>query len=308
MQTMSGKPDFLFIGTAKAGTTSIGEYLLQHPKVRIPMKETFFFMRDVYERNHLDYPAQRDPREYVLETESYEALYPDARDIIYGEVGTGYLYHHSVAIPRIMETFGPDIPILVILRNPVDRCYSSYRHFTKDMHETLDFRSALEKEDERISSGWDFMWHHRAMGYYAEQIEPFLKTFNRVKILLYDDLKEDPEGLMREVFEFIGVPSLDELDLSKRHNPSGAPKSERLQRMITQEGTFKRLWRPLFRAVFGPETRSRIRKGVKNRNLSRGDSIPMDVEKELSLHYRDSILRLEKLIDRDLSAWRSVTE
>lgn len=308
MQTMSGRPDFLFIGTAKAGTTSIGEYLLQHPKVRIPMKETFYFIRDIYKSNRLDYPAQRDSREYVLDADYYESLYPEVTDVVYGEIGTGYLYHHVEAIPKILETCGPDIPILVILRDPVDRCYSSYRHFTKDLHESLDFRSSLEKEKERIAAGWDFMWHHRAMGYYADQLEPYLNAFSRIKVLLYDDLKEDPAKLMDEVFEFIGLNPLEALDLSKKHNPSGAPKSEKLQRMITQEGAFKRLFRPLFRAVFGPETRSRIRKGVKNRNLSKGDSIPGDVEEELRKGYKESILRLEKLIERDLSPWYSTTE
>jgi len=127
------KISFLFVGTAKAGTTSIYNYLLQHPDIFIPKKETFYFLRDIYEHNSLPYPKQRNPENLVLGTDAYRALYEDSNGKMSGEIGTGYLFSHEVSIPRIKEELGEEVKIVIILRHPVDRAYSSYRHFTKDL-------------------------------------------------------------------------------------------------------------------------------------------------------------------------------
>jgi len=296
-------PSFLCVGTAKAGTTSIAEYLLQHPKLRIPMKETFFFLRDIYRNNDLPYPMQRAREDYVLQADAYEQLYENMEEFITGEIGTGYLFHHEEAIPRILDTLGKDVKIIIVLRDPVERCYSSYRHFTKDLHETLSFEASLEMEKERANEDWDFMWQHREMGLYSDQVAAYKNAFSHVKVMIYEDIKKDPKAFMDEIFQYIGVEPLEELDTTKEYNPSGDPKSKTLQRFITQENPVKALVRPVFRLFFSPEKRAEMRKEMKAKNLSKGDTIPEEMRIQLRKFYAEDIKELSLKLGRSLEEW-----
>ena len=296
-------PSFLFAGTAKAGTTSIAQYMEQHPEIKIPRKETFYFLREIYRNNDLPYPAQRAREEYILEAEEYEQIYEGLEGYITGEVGTGYLFHHEDAIPMIKEVLGEEVKIIIVLRDPVERCYSSYRHFTKDLHEELAFEDALEKEVERASNDWDFMWQHRAQGLYAAQVEAYQKAFKYVKVLLYEDLRKDPKFFMDEVFRFLELRPLQTLDTSKEHNPSGDPKSKALQRFITHENPIKKIIRPVFRIFFSAEKRARMRKEMKGKNLSQGAKMSDDMRMKLRAYYAQDIERLKTLLGRDLKEW-----
>jgi hypothetical protein len=294
-------PSFLFVGTAKAGTTSIEKYLKQHPDICIPRKETFYFLKDIYRNNHLSYPLQRRRDEYILNKEVYEEEYSGIEAMVTGEVGTGYLFHHELAIPRIKETLGDDVKILMVLRHPVDRCYSSYLHFAKDLHENGTFEEALDSEEKRFKEGWDFMWQHRWMGLYAKQVEAYLGAFKEVKVLFYEDFRRAPDVFMKEVFEFIDVNPNINLDLAKTHNASGTPKNETLQRFITQETFLKRLVRPLFRLVFSKDRREKIRKEAKGRNLKKSEGLSVEQRSKLMSFYSDDIAELSALIGRPLT-------
>lgn len=295
---------FLFVGTAKAGTTSIYNYLLQHPDLYIPKKETFYFLRDIYQDQRLDYPQQRAAETMVLDTARYRDLHKPHEDQIHGEIGTGYLFHHEQAIPRILEELGVDTRILIILRDPVERAFSSYNHFVKDMHEPLDFEASLKAEEQRAQMKWDFMWQHRALGLYHNQVKAYMDSFKHVKVLLYDELKADPDNLMKEVFEFIGAEPLEDLDTGKQFNPSGEPRSKTIQKLLIHENPLKRMLRPIVRGLMSDERRERMRKELKSRNLKEYSPISEETEKELRAYYAKDIEKLARLTGLDLSNWR----
>jgi len=296
-------PKFLFVGTAKAGTTSIYHYLRQHPEVSIPVKETFYFMKDVLVDNHLPYPKQRPLSDLILTRDEYLKVYADIdKGKTTGEIGTGYLYHHRESIPLIRETLGKDVRIAMILRNPVDRCYSSYQHFTKDLFEDLTFEESLRAEKERKNAGWDFMWHHLALGFYAAQVRAYQEAFEHVGVWLYDDLKQDAGATMKSIARFIGVTPMD-VPTAKTYNPSGKPKSALLQKFITHENPVKMVLRPVFRTFFDKERRERIRKGIKSKNLTKSEGPSPEMKNYLRELYQDDVKTLSKLIDRDLDHW-----
>ncbi len=298
-------PKFLFVGTAKAGTTSIYQYLKQHADIEIPVKETFYFTREIMKGNQLPYPLQRPLEDLFLETADYKNIYSDiSNEKHVGEIGTGYLYHHRESIPEIKKTLGDDVSICIVLRNPVSRCYSSYLHFTKDLHETLSFEESLSEEQGRIEKGYDFMWHHYKMGLYASQVEAYLNHFKKVKVMFFEDLIKDPTTFMNELVEFIGVSPRDSWELAKSHNPSGKPKNPALQKLITHENPVKKALRPLFRLVFNKEKREKIRKGVKNRNLDKPKPISTEMKSFLSNQYREDIERLESILGHSIEPWR----
>lgn len=298
--TNTSTPQFLVVGTAKAGTTSLYRYLLQHPDIAIPVKETFFFLKELYAQNHLPYPQQRPKRDLILSEEHWENCYRGLEGKIVGEIGTGYLYHHELAIPQIKEYLGTDVKICIVLRDPVERTFSSYKHFTKDLHENHDFETALSQEEARKSEHWDFMWHHTAMSKYSEQVEAYLNAFPHVKVFYYEDLRDHPEDFMQSFFTFIGLTAPEGADFSTRFNPSGQVRSKWLQQTITQESAFKRLFRPMFRALVGKERRAKIRKYVKERNLKSANELTEQQRAQLEHLFQEDTTRLAQLLEAPL--------
>lgn len=296
---------FLFVGTAKAGTTSIFEYLRQHPEIEIPVKETFYFLRDVLTDFSLGYPAQRPKEELILDKSAFDSLYPQNSKTLYGEIGTGYLYHHDKSISLIKETLGEDVKILIILRNPVSRAYSSYMHFVKDVHEKLSFEKSMKMEAQRKAQHYDFMWMHRDMGLYYRQVKAFTKAFKNVKVIITEEFKENQAAEMRSILEFLEVNPDIQFNTSKEHNKSGEPKFKSLQRLITQENLVKKTLRPFFRAAFNKEKRAKMRKKVKNINIASYPPMSEETRRELVEFYLNDIEALEGLLGKSLQSWKN---
>lgn len=299
-----GNSHFLFVGTAKAGTTSVYQYLKQHPQIELPVKETFYFLKNVYTDFSLGYPKQRSKEDLILNETSYLNLYPDRPEITYGEIGTGYLYHHRESIPLIKNTLGDGVKILIILRNPVSRAYSSYMHFVKDVHETLSFEESMALEEERKKLKYDFMWMHRDMGLYSGQVDAYMKAFENTKVMITEEFKENPRSGMKEIFDFLEVNPEVEFDVDKEYNRSGKPKSKGLQKLITQENIIKKSLRPAFRKLYGKEKREKIRKKLKNMNISGYPPMNEETQKNLIEYYREDVGKLEEILGRPIEAWK----
>ncbi len=298
------KPNFLVLGAAKTGTTSLYEYLRQHPDVFMPTKETFFFQAELYRNNHLPYPAQRPAEEIIFEEEEFIRPFQQAASFkARGEVATGYLYHWKEAIPKIKAVLGEQVKLMVILRHPVERAWSGYTFFTRDLHEKLSFEEALAAEPERRAAGWDFMWHYIEHSKYAEGVQAYQRAFPNFRVFFFDDLKRDPAAFMRELFNFLELRSDVELKLDQS-NVSGAPKSRAVQHLITQENPIKKLFRPILRALFGRETRHRMRAWLKSKNVGEKDPLSDEQFNALLPLFEQDITALERLVSRDLSEWK----
>lgn len=299
-------PHFLCLGTAKAGTTSLYHYLSQHPQINIPVKETFFFMREVYQNITLSYPQQRADEPLYKEDEEYFNIYKNKPGIL-GEIGTGYLYYYPVSGPMIKEYLGDEVKLIILLRNPIDRCFSSYKHFTKDLYEKGTFEQALSLESKRIHDQWDFMWHYQALGFYYEQVKYYKTHFKNVKVILYDDLKNNPQSLMQEVLTFLGISESFEFKTERVFNESGTPKNESLHRFLVHDHPLKKhIIRPLMKTFFSYQTRDKIRKYFRNKNFKPSqEKLNPDTRKSLQKLYQKDIEQLSGLIQRDLSHWLS---
>ncbi len=270
----------------------------------MPTKETFFFQSEIYRNNHLPYPAQRPAEEIVFdEAEFLQAYAGSGAFPVRGEVATGYLYYWRESIPRIKALLGEHIKLMAVLRNPVDRTYSGYTFFSRDLHEKLPFEEALAAEPKRTADGWDFMWHYAEHSKYAEGVRAFKKAFPNFKVFFFDDLQADPTAFMREVFYFLEIDPDVPLQLDMK-NVSGAPKSKAMQHLITQENPVKKMLRPLLRAAFGRETRHRIRAWLKSRNVGEKDHMTPEQYNALLPLFLEDIAALEQLTGRDLSAWK----
>lgn len=294
-------PTFLIIGAAKSGTTSLYRYLMQHPQVFMSdPKEPRFF---AYDGGLPDFggPGDRHAHRYTVTTwDAYTALFADATAPAIGEASPIYLY--SAEAPARIHHHLPDVHLIAVLRNPVDRAYSHYMHMRKDAREPLrDFRQALAAEPQRIADGWEWSWHYASLGFYHRQVQRYLQLFDRsqLSIYLFEDLKQRPIETVQSIFEAIGVDAGFEPDVSQRYNPTGVPKNERLQRLIqTPDHPLRRL----SRWVLPEPVRDRWLNLVKRRNLDKPPLAP-DLRAELADVYAEDIRRLQDLLDRDLTAW-----
>ena len=309
---MSTLPNFLILGAAKSGTTSLYDYLTQHPEVfTSPVKEPrYFAYAEDFGAAGEDPPA-RPPmqgpgdewanRNAVYTMDQYRALFAEAGDQqAVGEASPVYLY--SEAAPARIRQYLPDVQLVVMLRDPVERAYSHFMHLIKTGREPLrDFETALEAEPERRAQGWEWSWHYRALGFYHQQLQRYLRYFDRsqLHVYLFDDLKRDAVALAQDLFGVLGVDSSFAPDVSVQHRKSGVPRSARLQRFLfNPDNPLRRLSRYLL-----PEgVRDRLLARMKNANVTK-PPLPDAARARLAAAYRDDVRQLEGLIDRDLSGW-----
>jgi len=300
-------PNFLIIGAAKAGTNALYHYLRQHPQVYMsPWKEPKFFAfeseADLGFRaaNGKDAPVNAS---VILDQGEYERLFDDARDdeLARGEASTHYLYVEKS--PTRIKSLIPDAKLIAVLRNPVDRAFSSYQHLVRDDLEPLDFGAALDAEPQRIAEHYAYLYRYTDMGFYSQQLDRYEKTFseNQLCVLLYDDLRSDPEGTCRQIFSFLGVDEDFVPDMSGEYNRSGVPKNRFMHRLLNPSAPMKRrLWNVTPRLA-----RERLldaQTKIVNRNLQR-QTMPEPERDRLRGVFREEVGRLEARLDRDLSHW-----
>jgi hypothetical protein len=296
-------PNFLIIGAAKSGTTSLFAYLGQHPEIFTNAKEPSFFALNG-QRVHFDGPGDNVGfiRRSVTERSAYEALFDGVtNEKAYGEASVLYLYDAKTPA-RIKETI-PDARLIAILRNPVERAYSSYLHLRRDGREPLaNFAEALAAEPERIAANWEHQWHYTRLGFYHTQLVGYFALFpaNQIAVYTYDELKANPAALMQKVFRFLEVDETFVPDFSVKHNMSGTPKVQAVNRFLIRPNKVKDWLRPLL-----PRSLRRyLGLKVKQANLNtQKQEMPPEARTFLIQLYRDEIVALQTLIDQDLSHW-----
>lgn len=295
-------PNFLVIGAAKSGTTALYYALRQHPEIYMSRsKEPNFFALEG------EVPAFRGPGDQqtinsqsITSLAAYQRLFQGvSQEAAVGEASTSYLYH-ARASERIRH-YIPSAKLIVILRHPVERAYSSYLHLIRDRREPLaDFSQALQAEQARIGDHWEHIWHYTQMGFYSAQLERYFRAFDagRIKIHLYDEWVSNPLQVIRETFRFLGVDEQFVPDLSLRPNVSGIPRHRVLQAILMKLNPAEAAVNP-FRF-----TRLCARRAVRiaNNNLIK-PPIPEAVRAELGGVFKGDIVKLQDLIQRDLSEW-----
>ncbi len=295
-------PNFLIIGAAKSGTTAIYAYIKQHPEIFMSTpKELRYFS---YSGPYLENLSEDHIHRGVTTLEEYQGHFSDVKSQkIIGEASPMYLYWPGTA-DRIKETL-PGVRMLAILRNPVDRAYSSYMHAIRDWREPAgSFKAALKLEQERIDAGWGILWHYKNAGFYFKQLTRYHEIFDpdKVKVVLYDDLVSNPLALIEDIFTFLEIDQAFKPDIRSRPNVSGFPKNPRfhefMNRLFQKDNPIKRISRKLF-----PETlRRNVMEKMRGPNLEKR-VMPQDIRAELMNTYYDDIKSLEKLIHRDLTKW-----
>lgn len=296
-------PNFLIVGAARSGTTSLYYYLKQHPEIYMsPVKEPHFLVYHALEFPHRGGQDGMFDENIVKDFAEYKSLFSNVKaEMKIGEASTAYLYYYKNAIPKIKKTLG-DIKIVVILRNPIDRAYSAYMHQIRYNTEYLSFEDALREEKKRIKNNWAPYWYYRDVGFYYEQVKAYLENFSDVKLYLLEDLEKNPLRLAKDIYSFLAVDNSFVPDISTRYNVSGVAKYKLVHNVLLRPNPIKSLSKLILKTLIGNERKVAIGQKLRS-NLLKKPAMKTETREYLKKVFREDILALQDLIDRDLSHW-----
>jgi hypothetical protein len=301
-------PNFVIIGGGKSGTTSLDYYLNQHPDIFMsPRKEPNFFGYELAD----EYDFLDDPSELlyyrlsVTDQENYLNLFKNATPKqSVGEVSVTYLYHEK-ACQQIHHHI-PKAKIVVILRQPTERLYSRFLHLARiDQLPSENFSDCLDKRNELWWTRNDLVKE----GFFYKHLSKFYKMFDaeNIKVFLFEDLKSDPRKLMRELYDYIGVDSSFEPDMSIKLNTSGFIKNRLFNSVFGEaKGLIKTARALLPKSIYAKLKTNhkvlKIKNKIREKNLHK-PKLDFELKKEVNEIYADDIKKLALLINRDLSHW-----
>lgn len=291
---MDFKPDFLGVGAAKAATTTLRDILVQHPQIYLPdAKEIHFFdMDENYRRG----------KEWYWKT----AFSQRQDEKICGEFSPSYMYFDHVP-RRILESYGPDIKFIFILRNPVDRAYSHHRmHYLRGVEEK-DFLQAIEAEPRRLRLGSQNdqrRYSYISRGQYSKQVKNFLNFFPRQQMyfLLFEEFVRMRATAVDDILRFLGVDVIP-LTTTLQSNPANKPKSKIIASVVFKQARWKEFAKPLLPEGWRRKAKQKLK--LLNQGAAETGELEAKIRKELFLkYYAADITELEDLTGLDLAPWR----
>ncbi len=223
-------PDFLIIGAEKCGTTSLYHYLNQHPQFLPSIeKELDFFDRE-FDRGIDWYLAHFPP-------------IPEGRFFLTGEASANYIYSPH-APQRAFQLF-PQLKLIVILRNPVDRTVSRYYMMFKKGRRKGAFEEVITSEMRKIQNSiqekeipWNSLNQCRNVGnsLYIYHLKRWMNLFPREQFLILksEDLYTHPAALLKQIFEFLNVPEHQLSDYKKYNAGSYSSISDAMRRTLAE--------------------------------------------------------------------------
>ncbi len=296
-------PEFLVIGAQKSATTTLWRYLGQHPELFVArLKEPHFFCT----------PADGTPPRWgdrahatllpklPTTAEAYQALFASAGGRRRGECSTMYL--SDPAVPARVAAANPEVRIVAVLRDPVERAYSAWWMYRAKGDEPKSFAGALADEERRMARGWGLPMAYRTNSCYATHLARWRAVIDPAQMLIlrYEDLVGDRQAALDRIFQHLGVSADFVVEAEVVENAARRPR-----------GSARRRWwlahlAPLrasaHRLLPGP-----VVDGLERRLRPPSTIPPMDPRDgdRLRASLLGEIERLEVDLGWDLTAWKS---
>lgn len=278
-------PDFIIVGAMKAGTTTLAHYLRQHSEIYIPEEELHFFDA-----------RGRFADRWGLGLEWYAKQFEDADPLeLCGEKTPTYSYLPSV--PKRIHRLVPDVKIIWMLRNPIDRSYSNYWHEVQKGAEKISFEEAVRREDERVREN---IWKgYVRRSQYIEQIDRFLNYFDQesMHFCFLKNLKEKPIYSINKITSFLDVSGekINFRAIEKKKNITVLPYSISIRHHV--RNLQKKI--PLVGSMI-----SKVERRLNRRSKPGYPEMRSSTRERLKHHFAPYNRRLEEKIGVDLSVWR----
>lgn len=289
---MKIKPNFLIIGAAKCGTTTLHHEISKHPDIYISPKKDFkFFDNDENYKKGLKY---------------YETYFNGNRsETIIGEANSEYIFSEKAA-ERIKTDLGSDVKLILILRNPVDRSFSEYKHQKKYDRTQKPFAYFLKKENLTCKEDREIFSTIIDRSQYKKHIEKYLAIFPRenIQIVILEKLTNNPSRI-NFVFEFLGVNQL-EIEELQQANKAFVPKSKWINNLILKPNGFRKILKILIPSF---KVREKVRRKIKNinsKNIETEQSLKPEIRQFLWNKYFDKEKEfIEEQMKISIDEWKS---
>lgn len=276
-------PDVIGIGAQRTGSSWMYACMYEHPQICMPRKEINFFSRE---------------RNWSRGFDWYEGIFAECPPtVIAGEFSSTYLPDPETPT-RIHDRY-PDVRLIVSLRHPAERAYSSYLNdiVAGEVSPKQGFRDALRLHPEYIEGGR-----------YGHHLRKYLELFSRDQLLvsIFDDARRDPLAAIQEIYRFLDVdPEFRPTMLDRPVGIGRIPRSQSAERSLLEISATFGNRRPL-RPVWWMAKRLGIGDRLRALNTRRNGSGGLDPEDRRTLicEFEPDIRVLEDLLQIELSAWR----
>jgi hypothetical protein len=211
-------PNFIIIGAQRGGTTSLYHYITKHPKIIPALQKEIHFFDINYKKGVSWYQSQ------FRQNFSFRLIFKKKKikEHITGEASPYYIYHPHV--PKRISKIIPDVKLLALLRNPIERAFSHYHHERSMGVEKMSFEDAIKEEPKRLKGELEKMlsdenyysFNHQNFSYldrgiYIDQLVRWEKFFPKKQILILssEEFYSDPDKICKDVFDFLGLPVIN---------------------------------------------------------------------------------------------------
>jgi len=285
-------PNFIIVGAPKAGTTSLYHYLSEHPEVFMSEpKEVNYFSKIEIEQQGLYYQDFK-----AKDLKSYEAIFNSvSNEIAIGEGSVSYLFYPET--PKKIKATIPDVKIIILLRDPIERAHSHYLMDFRMGLVNLSFEEIVYKTSDHKKIDL-FYQQYIELGLYYKQIKRYIDTFGnaQIKIFLQEDLKNNTEKVIFDLYSFLDIDNSIIIDTNQQHNAFSMPKNKVIHQLYSSY-----IIRSLIKTIFT----EKIKEKIKNIFFERKKKPKLNYKTKEYLQkiYFEDIKKLESLINQDLSQW-----
>jgi len=289
------KIDLMIIGAQKAGTTSLQNYLNEHPEILgHPQIEFGFFKDDAMYANGYEKEFSRHFTAGNINT---------AKAVVAKNTG---MYDSEKALERLRQ-HNPDCKLVFIVREPVSRAYSSYSMEKFNGLLTRDFSEIKDVIEEKRFDDMMYRFFIR-LGLYSEFLKSIYKFFpeNQVKIVLFEKLGKDPAGVCREIFQWLNIDPSFTPGTEKEYNKTQKPKSVLVSNILMRLRSNDNVIKKVAKKVLPYKVFTRLGTFLieSNKSSKRTKPISPEIKEYLQQFFAPYNKELEELAKIDLNGWR----
>lgn len=287
---MERKIDLMIIGAPKAGTTSLNNYIAQHPNCYTHFTTEFNMLGSMEEFNmgiehHLNNSVDKN-----------DLNNPEKNCFIAKRVGVMY---YPEMMRAVVEKY-PDCKVVAVLRNPIARSFSAFNYCKMNGVEPYQkFEDAIFindksrfKGDKKFERNCEYVFRSS----YAQHIKSVYSIFppENIRIYLFEEIAGNSTRPLKEIAGLLNLPEF-EFDISKRHNEGSFSKSSLVAKKISSRKI------GLFKKFFTVEQRMKMKAFLKKLNASKGKPEERILQAATRQHlvnvFRDDVVELDKFID-----------
>ncbi|MEE9319495.1 MAG: sulfotransferase [Granulosicoccus sp.] len=298
-QTKTRKPNLLLIGAPRCASSALAAAINHHPSIHVcDPKEPHFLAMDGSSQAVSGLGAESFSKKNRMDRGQWSSLFCSKSERFLVDASVSTISYPDTAITNIRKYCDPDVKIIAILRNPVERAFSSYMYCVSRGWDAGTFEQSLEQESERIDNNWQHLWFFRYLSEYENRLKPFYAAFpdTNIHLMITEEFSTEPGKVLLDLFQFLDI---DEIDINayERCNSGGAPKTRIVRELSTLVNQ-----RPVLRNRLKRLTSQHFRDSIRFRYFAKTD---MALETRADL--KDSLCGasdwVQNQLGRELRGW-----